>query len=71
MNIQTRKIEFVQAFLQLQSEESISRFEELLAIEKKEFHPMSIEQLKSRIAKSEDDFKNNRFKTTEAILAKY
>ncbi len=71
MNIQTRKIEFIQAFLQLQSEASISRFEELLAIEKEEFKPMSIEQLNSRISKSEDDFKNNRFKTTEKILTKY
>lgn len=71
MNIQTRKIEFIQAFLQLQSEESISRLEELLEIENKEFRPMSIEELNSRIDRSEDDFKNNRFKTTEEILAKY
>lgn len=71
MNIQTRKIEFIQAFLQLQSEESISRFEELLEIEKKEFRPMSIEELNSRIDRSEADFKNNRFKTTEEMLTKY
>ncbi len=30
MNIETRKIEFVQAFLNLQSEELISQFEKLL-----------------------------------------
>lgn len=71
MNIQTRKIEFIQAFLQLQSEESISRFEELLEIEKKDFRPMSIEELNSRIDRSEADFKNNRFKTTEEMLTKY
>lgn len=71
MNIQTRKIEFIQAFLQLQSEESISRFEELLEIEKKEFKSMSIEELSSRIDRSEADFKNNRFKTTEEMLNKY
>ncbi len=71
MNIQTRKIEFVQAFLQLQNEEVISRFEQLLKIEKKEFKPMTLKELNSRIDRSENDFKNNRFKTTEEILAKY
>ncbi len=71
MDIQTRKIKFVQAFLQLESEELISRLEELLKIGKKEFKPMSIEELNSRIDRSEDDLKNNRFKTTEQILAKY
>ncbi len=71
MDIQTRKIKFVQAFLQLESEELISRLEELLKVGKKEFKPMSIEELNSRIDRSEDDFKNNRFKTTERILAKY
>ncbi len=71
MNIQTRKIAFIQAFLQLQSEESISRFEELLEIEKKEFRPMSIEELNARIERSENDFKNGDFKTTEELLAKY
>lgn len=30
MDIQTRKIEFVQGFLKLQSEEAISQFEKLL-----------------------------------------
>ncbi len=70
MNIQTRKIEFIQAFLQLQNEESISRFEQLLKAEK-EFKPMTIEELNRRIKRSEDDFKNNRFKTTKEIIAKY
>ncbi len=71
MNIQTRKIEFVQAFLRLENEESISRFEQLLKIEKKEFKPMTLKELNSRIDRSENDFKNNRFKTTKEILAKY
>ncbi len=71
MNIEARKIKFVQAFLQLQDEELISRFEQLLKVEKKEFKPMSLTELNSRIDRSEDDFKNNRFKTTEEIPAKY
>ena len=45
MNIETRKIEFVQAFLNLQSEELISQFEKLLKKAKqseKELEPFSI-----------------------------
>jgi len=76
MDIQTRKIKFVQAFLKLQSEEIISQFEKLLkntknAEAEKEFQPLTIEELNERIAKSEDDFENGRFKTTSELLSKY
>ncbi len=74
MNIETRKIEFVQAFLNLQSEELISQFEKLLKKSKqveKELKPFTIEELNERIAKSEEDFENGRFKTTEELLSKY
>ena len=76
MDIQTRKIEFVQAFLKLQSEEIISQFEKLLKKTKnveveKEFKPFTIEELNERIAKSENDFENGRFKTTSELLSKY
>ncbi len=37
MDIQTRKIEFVQAFLKLQSEEMISQFETLKKSKKNNF----------------------------------
>lgn len=70
MNIETRKIEFVQAFLNLQSEELISQFENLLKKTKgseKELKPFTIEVLRERIAKSEDDFENGRFKTQEEV----
>ncbi len=70
MNIETRKIEFVQAFLNLQSEELISQFENLLKKAKKsekELEPFTIEELHKRIAKSEEDFKNGRFKTQEEL----
>ena len=59
MDIETRKIEFVQEFLKLQSEKVISRFEKLLKSENKEFHPMSIEELNKRIDKSLLDSKND------------
>ena len=76
MDIQTRKIEFVQSFLKLQSEEISSQFEKLLNKAKKsntekEFKPFTIEELNERISKSEDDFENGRFKTTSELLSKY
>ena len=70
MNIETRKIEFVQAFPNLQSEELISQFEKLLKKTKqteKELKPFTVEELHERIAKSEDDFENGRFKTQEEL----
>jgi hypothetical protein len=76
MDIQTRKLSFIQEFLKLQNEEVISKLEKLLKNEQKnisenEFLPMSIEELNQRIDQSEDDFINNRFKTTEELLAKF
>tara|TARA_B100002049_G_scaffold224960_1_gene196665 strand:- start:404 stop:637 length:234 start_codon:yes stop_codon:yes gene_type:complete len=76
MNIETRKIEFIQEFLKLQSEEAISKLEKILKKEKntsdeKLFKPMTINELNKRIDKSELDFQNNRFKTSSELLAKY
>ena len=64
MDIQTRKIQFVQAFLKLQSEKVIARFEELLNSENEEFQPMTMEEFNERIDKSLLDSKNDR--VTEA-----
>ena len=76
MNIEARKIEFIQEFLKLQSEEAISKLEKILKKEKnvsneRAFKPMTIEELNKRIDQSESDFKNNRFKTSSELLAKY
>tara|TARA_R110002167_G_scaffold35679_1_gene113761 strand:+ start:222 stop:455 length:234 start_codon:yes stop_codon:yes gene_type:complete len=76
MNLEARKIEFVQEFLKLQNEEVISRFEKLLKAETKvseerTFEPMTRTELNKRIDKSESDFKNNRFKTSSELLAKF
>lgn len=76
MNIEARKIEFIQEFLKLQSEEAISRLEKILKKEKKasderRFQPMTVDELNKRIKQSESDFKNNRFKTSSDLLAKY
>ncbi len=76
MNLETRKIEFVQAFLKLQSEEVISRLEKLLhkeqsASDENLFAPMTIEEFNRRIDKSDSDFRNNRFKSSSELLSKY
>lgn len=76
MNLEARKIEFVQEFLKLQSEEAISRFEKILKNEKKEsdesvFEQMTHEELNKRIDQSESDFQNNRFKNSSELLTKY
>ena len=76
MNIEARKIEFVQEFLKLQNEDSISRLEKILkkerkASKEKTFSPMTKDELHRRIDHSESDFANNRFKTSSELLAKY
>lgn len=76
MNLEARKIEFVQEFLKLQSEEAVSRLEKILkkeknAIAERIFEPMTQEELNKRIDQSESDFQNNRFKNSSELLAKY
>lgn len=76
MDLQSRKIEFVQEFLKLQSEEAVSRLEKVLKKERKsslahDLKPMTKGELNKRIDKSEADFKNNRFKPTSELLSKY
>lgn len=76
MDIQTRKIEFVRKFLSLEDEKILSLFEKLLTEnqvkkEQSHFKPMSVLELNARIDKSEDDFKNGRYKSTSELLDKY
>lgn len=72
MNLQSRKIKFIQDFLNIQDEELISQFENLLYDREVEsLNSISIEEFNNRISQSEDDFKNERYKTTIQILEKY
>ncbi|WP_326981752.1 hypothetical protein VUJ46_16160 [Chryseobacterium sp. MYb264] len=76
MDIQTRKLEFIQDFLKLQSEEVIAQFEKLLRNAKNieagnTLEPLTVEELNNRISQSENDFKNKKFKTTSDLLSKY
>ena len=57
MDIQTRKIAFVQEFLKLQSEKKISQLENILRTkEDTQFESMSMEEFDKRIDKSLSDF---------------
>jgi hypothetical protein len=76
MNLEARKIEFVQKFLKLQSEEAVSRLEKILrkekiALEERILEPLTHDELNKRIDQSESDFRNNRFKSSSELTAKY
>jgi hypothetical protein len=76
MTLEARKIEFLKEFLKLQSEETISRLEDILRNELNssnsgDYEPMSEEDLNNRIDKSESDFRNKKFKSSKDLLAKY
>ncbi len=74
-DLQTRKIEFVQEFLKLQSEDVIARFEKLLSKEKElttnSENLITKDELISRIEQSEDNFAKGKFKTSSELLSKY
>lgn len=72
MDLQTRKIEFIQAFLKLQSEEVISNFEKLLQKQSKvdfEFKPMSSSAFNKRIEHSTEDSINGRLTENSTLLS--
>lgn len=73
MDLHSRKIEFVQEFLKLQSEEAISRLEKLLRMEKKwdgnRLEPMTVKEFNDRIDKSMDDSKKGRLTEVNDFLA--
>ena len=75
MNLEARKISFVQEFLRLQNEEIVIGLENLLHKRKaelldKDMQPMSIEQFNKDIDQSEVDIKNGRFISTSDLKAK-
>jgi hypothetical protein len=75
MDLQSRKIGFVQEFLKLQSEEVISQLEKILRKETKtsfdeELKPMSVQELNDRIDKSMEDSKNGRLIKASDLKAK-
>jgi len=76
LDIQTRKILFVQEFLSIKSEETLAKFEHLLNKEVrkspgKDFQPMTIDELNARIDQSEEDFAKGRFNESKKVLKRY
>lgn len=75
MNLDARKLKFVQEFLNRKSEEVISQFESILMNEKmnttEQFEPMTQYDLEKRIEQSEVDFQHNRYKSSTELLQKF
>lgn len=75
MDLQTRKITFVQEFLRLQSEEIVSGLEDLLRKKKielfeKRLTPMDIEQFNQEIDQSLMDSKEDRITPAKELKNK-
>ena len=75
MDLQTRKITFVQEFLRLQNEEIISELEHLLREKKaeqiiKSLTPMSIDQFNSEIDQSMKDSVEGRLTSAKDLKKK-
>ena len=72
MDLQARKIHFVQEFLRLNNEKIISKFEQILHTEKKKLYsenisPMSLNEFNRIIGDSEDDATNGRVKGIQEL----
>jgi len=72
VDIQTRKLNLITYLAQLQDESFFEKIEEyiLSKLEKEDhsdFVPFAIDTLVNRIEKSEEDFKNGKFKTQEDL----
>ena len=75
MDLQARKITFVQEFLRLQNEEIISGLEHLLRVKKSELYektivPMSMELFNSEIDQAMKDSEEGRIITTSELKKK-
>ena len=74
MDLETRKISFIQEFLAIENEEIVIRLENFLKKEKKNnldksFRPMTMEAFQDRINKSMEDSKNGRVTEMGDFLA--
>jgi hypothetical protein len=76
MNLEASKLAFLKEFLQLQSKEAVERLqlvlqEEKIKEEKLELPLIDSALLNDRIALSEQDFAEGRWKTQDSLVAKY
>jgi hypothetical protein len=73
MDIQARKLHFVQEFLRVADEELVAKLEKLLLVERKrqldkDVYPLTMAELNKAIDDSEDDFANGRMATAQNVL---
>ncbi len=76
MNIETRKLTFIQEFLRLQNEDIVIGLEKLLHKHKaelieKDLKPMSLEKFNSDIDQSYDDYVSNDMITAKNLKNKF
>ncbi|CAM4283479.1 hypothetical protein [Gillisia hiemivivida] len=74
MELEARKIEFIQEFLKLQSEEAISRLEKVLRKEKKmtlikDSEPMTLDLFNKRIDKSLKDSREGKLTEANGLMS--
>lgn len=72
MDLQTRKINFVQDFLKLESDKIVSQLEKLLQKETRKnetFKPMTIDEFQERINRSSEDSKNGKVTEVDDLLS--
>lgn len=72
MDLQTRKLNFIQNFLKLENEKAISQLEKLLQKEVKsdtELKPMTMQEFQKRIEKSTEDSNNGRLTETSELIS--
>ena len=73
MDIEARKLNFIQEFLRVSDDELVTKFERLLKMERKkkleeEIQPMTLKEFNETIDKSEDDFTNARVTEARNLL---
>ena len=72
MDLQTRKILFVQEFLKLESEKAISHLEKLLrkeSISDSDFQPMTIQEYQNRIDQANEDSNNGKLTESSELIS--
>lgn len=72
MDIQTRKLHFIQEFLRLANDSIVEKFEKILQQERKriveqEISPMTMAEYEQRIDNALDDLDNNRVTTAKKL----
>ncbi len=72
MDLQTRKILFIQEFLKLESEKAISHLEKLLQKEKEanpDLKPMTVQEYQKRIDQAVHDSENGKLTESNELIS--